>query len=124
MVKINFFLITLVFLSLNSVAQSSEIVGSWIFRDSAITIQFFAKANGVIEERRSGVNENVWIKTPKVGTYTFNKKGKLTIIWADKNIENRLVKFKENLKGAAIQFGDNKKLLFLKIVDEEITVEM
>lgn len=106
-------------------SQSKEIIGSWICRDSIGTIQIFIKANGTIEERNANANENVWDKAPRTGTYTYDSKGKLIIMWTDKSSENRLVKFKNHSRAADFQFMDQKgkakrTYLFLRIVDEEV----
>ncbi|MBL0183913.1 MAG: hypothetical protein IPP96_17150 [Chitinophagaceae bacterium] len=120
------FLITsILFFSIACYSQSKPIIGSWIWRDSANTIQFFIKANGTIEERRGLASEDVWSKTPRTGTYTFDSASKLVITWADKSTENRQVKFKDHFRGAEIQFTSSKNnpkkvYLFLRIVDEEV----
>lgn len=121
-------LIHLLIISIASYSQSKEIIGSWIFRDSISTIQLFIKAKGTIEERTGISSEDIWNKTPRIGTYTFNEKGKLTITWADHSVENRQVKFKDNFSAAEIQFtvsknNSKKTYLFLRIVDEEVIMD-
>jgi hypothetical protein len=114
---------SLLFSVITSYSQSKDIKGSWIYRDSVSTIQFFIKPNGVIEKRTAPAGENVWNKTPQAGTYTFNKEHSLVIKWADKSIENVEVKFIG--RNAEFQFTNKKErpkrtCLFLRIVDEEI----
>lgn len=108
--KSNFLIIYLLISSITSYSQSKEIRGSWIFRDSTNTIQFFIKSNGSIEERRGTASENIWNKIPRIGTYSFNDKGNLIITWNDKSVENRTVRFKDNFSAAEIQFkGPDEK---------------
>ncbi len=123
-----FFIISLLSLTFTCYSQSRKIVGSWILRDSILAMQFFTNEDGTIEERSGLVNENIWNKTPRTGTYVFNDKGKLVITWSDKSIENREVKFEDDFKTAKIKFTDKKdKLkktyLFLRVVDEEIITQ-
>ena len=122
----NFILISLLFLFTHSAhSQSKKIIGSWILRDSIEAMQFFAKDDGTIEERHGLSNENIWDKVQRAGKYTFSNNGKLVIIWSDKSIENREVKFEDNFNVAKIKIIDKKTkikniYLFLRIVDEEI----
>ncbi|UEG49708.1 hypothetical protein LK994_13785 [Ferruginibacter lapsinanis] len=116
--------IILFFSTIDSYSQSKQIVGSWLFRDSANAISFFIKENGTIEKRAGLAGEYIWDKAPQIGTYTFNKQATLVITWADKSIENGKVKFVDNFT-AEIQFTSPKNKVkkiytFKKIVDEEV----
>jgi hypothetical protein len=123
-----FFILSLLSLTFTCYSQSKKIIGSWILRDSVVAMQFFTNEDGTIAERSGLANENIWNKTPRTGTYTFNDKGKLVITWSDKSIENREVKFEDDFKAAKIKFTDKKdKLkktyLFLRVMDEEIITQ-
>ena len=120
-----FFIVSLLLLTFISFSQSKKIVGSWILRDSIEAMQFFINEDGAIKERRGLANEDIWEKVQRTGTYTFNDRGKLVIIWSDKNIENREVKFEDNFNAAKIKFvgkkgKPGKTYLFVRIVDEEV----
>jgi len=119
--------IILIASTINSYAQSKEIIGSWLFRDSSGSISFFIKENGTIEKRTGHDKEYIWNKTPQKGTYTFNKEATLVITWADKSIETNKVKFVDSLT-AKIQFisegvKSKKAYVFKKIIDEEIILD-
>lgn len=121
--KKNLLFTILLFSSIAGNSQSKGIVGSWISLDSINKIHFFINTNGTIAKSTAVGKENVWTKTPKAGTYTFEKDYNLVIKWQDKSIENIKVKFIDN--NAEFQFADqNGKLsepnIFLRIVDEEI----
>ena len=118
--KRHFLVIVLLFLAISSYSQSKSIVGSWIWRDSINTIQFFIKSDGTIEKRTALTSEDVWNKAPQIGTY---KEHVLSIKWNDKSTQNVNVKFVDN--NAEFQFIDQKtkpknSYTFLRIVDEEI----
>jgi len=120
-----FSIIFLLSLNFSCYSQSTKIVGSWILRDSVEARQFLINENGTIAERSGLATENIWEKAQRTGTYTFNNKGKLVIIWSDKSLEIREVKFEDNFRAAIIKFIDKKgkvkkTYLFLRLVDEEI----
>ncbi len=123
------FLIFFLYLFTQSVfSQSKKIIGSWILQDSVISMQFFTKADGIIEERHGLANENIWDKPQRTGKYTLKNDGKLVITWSDRSIENRYVKFDDNFNVAKIKIIDNKTkktrtYLFLRIRDEEVILE-
>ena len=122
--KTKFLTVILLFSATVCNSQSKKIIGSWIWRDSANTIQFFINRNGTIEKRSGGANEYIWNKTPQSGTYVFNKGHILVIRWTDKSIENGRVKFINDMT-AEIQFSSlknkpNRIYTFHKIVDEEV----
>ena len=124
--KGNLFLTVLLFSAVTSYSQGKGIVGSWLYRDSINTIQFFVKSNGTIERRTALANEYVWNKTPQTGTYTFGKDQTLVINWADKTVEKIKVKFLE--QNAEFHFANQKEkpeipYTFLRIVDEEVIAD-
>ncbi len=123
------FLVSFLFLlTHSSFSQSNQIIGSWILQDSIDAMQFFATADGKIQERHGLANENIWNKPQRTGKYTFSKNGKLVITWSDKSIETREVKFEDHFNVAKIKIVDKKtkktkSYLFLRVRDEEVILD-
>jgi len=117
-------IIGLLFSTIACYSQSKDIVGSWIWRDSVNIIQYFIKANGTIEGRSAFSNEDIWKKKPIIGTYKFKKSHSLTIEWADGSVQIVTVKFTDNftveMQTLNLKHGPGNKIIFKKIIDEEV----
>ncbi|MFT3911486.1 MAG: hypothetical protein QM737_18830 [Ferruginibacter sp.] len=122
--KKNFLIITLLFSAITCYSQTKKIIGTWRWRDSSNTILLVLKEDQTIEKTTARNNENIWIKTPKTGSYVFNNGTDLIITWADKSIEKGKVKFNKDFT-MEIQFSNSKNnnkktYLFNEIVEEVV----
>lgn len=125
----SFLIISFLLCSFTGFAQTGDIIGSWIWKDSVNKIQLFIKKRGTIEQGSGLEFEDVWRRDTRRGTFTFDK-GKLEITWlsfTDTN-ETWLVTFTDQGKAAYMQMPaadgkPGKKYLFKKIIDEEVMPE-
>src|SRR5215207_5509622 len=76
-------------------SQTSKVEGAWLWKDSTNTKSvslFFNKDGSVI--MNSGLSaEPIQVKNNRIGRYSLNKNGFLTIKWKDKTIERKAVIF-------------------------------
>ncbi len=105
-------------------AQSKNIVGAWLWRDSTTSFSLFIKEDGTIAKHIGPIKETILVKNLKHGTYKFKDQQKVSIIWNDKSSDIYKVGVINNytLQIQIITPGSNalKTYTFQKVVDEEV----